>query len=100
MDLEFHKHKEQSLKKAEIEAVQEQDKQFKFLHSFQKRSGLTLFEYNTKTDELSKTIITSKAYISIDGESVVNHQVIHNPDCVYFYALNMKNAKKKVNKYL
>ena len=54
------------------------------------KPGLTLFEFNKETKELKKTEITR-------GENG-QKEVIITDGCIYIYALNIKNAERRLQK--
>lgn len=88
----------------EIKASQDQKKTIKMIGSQRKIKGHTLFEYNTKTGELTKAKYKVDDTIEINSlssnpkESVKRRKVIINEHCIYFQALNMANAIRHLNK--
>lgn len=89
----------------EIKAEAEQKKEIKLIGQQRKVPGLTLWEYNENTKELTKAKF-QKVNVMIHGlgmspESITNtHKVIVNENCVYFQALNRANALRKISKSL
>ncbi len=54
------------------------------------KPGMTLFEFNKNTKELKKTEITR-------GENG-KKEVMITEGCIYIYALNIKNAERRLRK--
>lgn len=96
--------------KAEIEAVQQEQQEYYLIGSFLRTRGLKLFVYNPRDGIITeikpevKTTITT----ALDPETgllVINDRE-SKEKCLLdtrntpFEALNMKNAEKRVNKYL
>lgn len=88
-------------KPIEIVAEQQQKKEIKHIGQQRKVRGHILWEFNEKTRELKraqfkKTNVFISA-INMSPESITEtHKVVVNENCVYFQALNKKNAKKKL----
>lgn len=63
------------------------------------RPGHRLFKYNTKTGDLSEQQVEKKGYLTQVGgktQGGVTGEITNEEGCVYFSALNLQNAKKKV----
>jgi hypothetical protein len=63
--------------------------------------GMTLFEYNAETRKLQKATFKTAsvmiAHSAVKGsETTTVHTVDVKDDCMYFQALNMKNAIRKL----
>lgn len=83
--------------KEEKEIVKPIKKQVKFLGSIRKIKGLTLFEFNVKTKSLEAAKYEDEPYIDLTGgKSKIRHNVKLNQDCIYFQALNINVAKRKI----
>lgn len=86
--------------KVEIVAEQQQKKQIKLLGKQRKIRGLKLWEYNSSKNELKEAkfrrtnVVISCLNYSYDRTET--HKVIVNENCVYFQALNRKNAERKL----
>jgi hypothetical protein len=88
---------------SEVEIVEEKQerKEFKLIGRQRKVRGLTLWEFNTKTFELSKATF-KKQDVSLSSLSTakqalnISNKVEVNENCIYFQALNEKNARKKL----
>jgi len=86
-----NKPEKQIVKKAEVK------QEYKMIGSMKYRPGLTLFEFNTVTGELSVAEI--KKTVSVDfktGKPKRKFEVEHKKDCWYLYAFNMDNAERKL----
>lgn len=79
--------------------VADQAKQFRFVGRQHAKKGHTLFEYNADTDEIVPAIIhEEKGVVGLDKKIVQGtKKVYQKKDCTYFWALNLKNAWKKIN---
>lgn len=95
----------ESLKSDEIgiHAEQQQKKEIKLIDKQRKIRGLTLWEFNSTEKtlcpaEYKKVNYELKSLSSQDQELVINHKVIVKESCIYFQALNRKNAEKKIRK--
>jgi hypothetical protein len=89
--------------KIEVQIEQQQKKEIKLIGKQRKIPGLTLWEYNTKTFDLdkakySKVDLHLKSLSNKPQELESRHKVIANEGCLYFQALNLKNAERKVKK--
>lgn len=90
--------------KSEVKAEQDQKKEIKLLSTIRKVPGLTLFEYNQRTGEVSKAKFKTDETLVLKSLSTNPEQlqksskVIVNESCIYFQALNEKTARKKVNR--
>jgi hypothetical protein len=78
--------------------------EFKFLSTMRKQRGQVLFVYNRLTDEITEVYIKEQAYITVGKDNKpkekVQRRVIVEKNCVYLWALNLKNARRKVAKYI
>ena len=84
--------------KVEIVAQQQQKKEVKLLGSQRKIPGLILWEYNLNTQTLSIATFI-KQNLEYKGENnlpEIRNRVNIKEGCVYFQALNKKNAIKKL----
>lgn len=79
--------------KIEIVSQKEIKKEIKLIGSQRKITGLTLWQFNTKTKELTKAKFKESTYIIGGG---VKLKVIIENDCIYFQSLNRKNALRKL----
>ena len=81
--------------KIEIVIQKEVKKELKLIGSQRKISGLTLWQFNENTKELTKARFKESSYVIGGG---IKLSVITEENCIYFQALNRKNALKKINK--
>jgi hypothetical protein len=93
----------QGFKDSEIEIrdEQQQKKEIKLIGRQRKVRGLTLFEYS----EVTKLLSVAKKQdfylesLSLDPSKLkISNKVEVNEHCIYFQALNRKNAIKKLQK--
>lgn len=72
----------------------------KQVSSQRRKRGLTLYEFNHQTRQLQPVTLERIETVLTDGKTQASHRVKMNEDCVYFQALNMKNAQKKAMKFI
>lgn len=86
--------------KTEVEAKKKQKQEFKLIGQTRFKPGLQLFSFNIKTYELKKAVfVEEKTVLFTDVKNNVQKKKVRiEKDCVYFQALNMKNAVKKIVK--
>jgi hypothetical protein len=89
----------------EISAEEQEKKIIKYIGSQRKIQGLTLWEYNQKTNELNlakfkKQDVIIESLEPSEGSAIMRHKVDTNEDCFYFQALNRKNAEKKLQQLI
>lgn len=87
--------------KTDYEIVAPVKQEYKKVGSINLRRGMTLYEFDFKTLVLKPVQIDRKeTMVDITGNPVKNARAIYNPNALYIQALNMKNAEKKVIKFL
>ena len=75
--------------------------EYKKVGSINLKRGMTLYEFDFKTLVLKPVQIDRRqAMVDINGRPVKNARATYNPNALYIQALNMKNAEKKVIKFL
>jgi hypothetical protein len=89
--------------KVEIVAEEQQRKEIKFIGKQIRRRGLTLWELNLKEKTLEpatfkKENVAVKSLKPTEASSVKHLKVDAKEDCIYFQALNRKNAIAKVKR--
>jgi hypothetical protein len=89
--------------KVEITAEKEQRKEIKLIGQQRKIPGLILWEFNTKTNELQpaqykKEDVEIKSLDPTPEALTKRNKVVVNEHCIYFQALNRKNAIKKLSR--
>lgn len=80
----------------EISRPKHTEKEMKLIGSQRKIPGLTLWEFNVQTRILSKAVYKSIdfEYSTSNGFNQKKLTVSINENCIYFQALNQKNATK------
>ena len=83
-------------KTQEVAKVKEERKQQK-VGTFRKPyKNMILFQLNLKTLLVSAVeYAENKAVITESGAVKTEKKLVHNPECLYVWALNMKNAQRK-----
>lgn len=69
--------------------------EFHLIGQLKKTKGHTLFSYNTKTGEWKVAPVIREVLVGVDGKPVYNTKIVIEKDCIYYQALNLKNAIKK-----
>lgn len=91
--------KESGLLKPEMNIVQQTQKEFRYKGSIRRRTGLNLYSYDPVSGELNEVEVQRSLYIGINKKVMTSNKVTtYNPNNIYFFALNLMNAKKKVEK--
>lgn len=89
--------------KDQTEFVKQVQQEYKHIGSIKYRSGSTLWQFNTETGELKPAKVTIKeqlVWTSKGGCAKTTRSVIYEDKCVYMWALNRKNAEKKILKVI
>jgi hypothetical protein len=85
-----------------ILSEQQQRKEIKLIGRQNKIPGLTLWEFNESTKMLNPASFKPESVFisSCDGvhDTTRTYSVITNPQCIYFQALNKKNAERKLRR--
>lgn len=87
--------------KTELAQEQNQKQEYKQVGSIYMKTGCKLFAYNTETvkmEEVKQANLT-KGIVNFDGTPHTERQTQYNPACLYFQAINLKNAMRKLSKY-
>lgn len=85
------------------EFVKQVEHEYKLIGRIPYKRGQTLFSFNVETGELHPTEITTKQELVIkrgQAMTVTKRSVMREKNCIYLYALNMKNAERKIIKML
>lgn len=80
-----------------IENVEKEKQEFKFVGSLEIKPGMKLFEYNPENKKVSEVDV-NRSTSTIDFvtlTSVERHRAMYNPKYIYIEASNIKNAIKK-----
>ena len=87
----------ESLSKEQIEQLQKQKREEKFLGKLRVVPGLTLFSFNYKTVEIKKAEMNKEVAIDFKThEPKYTKKIVIEPHCIYRQALNRKNFIKKL----
>ena len=90
--------------KAQIEAVEKKQNEYKLIGRLMKVPGHTLYKFNTTTREASKATVEVRSGYFYDTEKGPKMQIKHRfnvkieKDCYYEQALNMKNFIKRLRR--
>jgi hypothetical protein len=96
-----------AIDKPEMEMVEKEKQEYKLVGQYLRTKGLRMFSYNSLKDELKEVSIENKKEVTMvmDAEGKLNAKDLGFEECevdsrnIHFEALNMKNAKKRVQKY-
>lgn len=86
-----------TLSKEQIEYLQKQQQEYRLVGKVRKRTGHTLFSFNTKTKEIKVAEIKHEVKLA-NGMAVKTAKIAVKPDCYYEQALNEKNFIKRLKK--
>jgi hypothetical protein len=87
--------------KPQIEKHEEVNQQKEFRKAGQlkpPKKGQNLYRFNTKTGDLDAIDYEKEISLTMEGTVKKEGKVYRDPDCVYFSALNEKNAARKLHK--
>jgi hypothetical protein len=84
----------------EIHQIQEQKQEFKLLGSIRLIPGLTMFEFNWEKMTIEKLEVKKDEFINFDGSNAHKRKAQVKINCLYFQALNFKNAVKHANRII
>lgn len=85
--------------KDKTEFVKQVQQEYKYIGSIKYRPSLTLWQFNTETGELKSAKVTVKeqlVWTSKGNCTKKTRNVIYEDKYVYMWALNRKNAEKKI----
>lgn len=85
--------------KDKTEFVKQVQQEYKYIGSIKYRPGSTLWQFNTEMGELKPAKVTVKeqlVWTSKGDCTKKTRSVIYEDKCVYMWALNRKNAEKKI----
>lgn len=89
--------------KDKIEFVKQVQQEYKYIGSIKYRPGSTLWQFNTETGELKPAKVTVKEQLVWTSKSDCTKKtrsVIYEDKYVYMWALNRKNAEKKILRFI
>ena len=85
------------VQKDEVEIIDKQKHEFKFVGRYRKIPGHTIFSLNTKTGEIKVAPIAHSKDIDFKTrQPVTKDRIVIEPDCIYRQALNKKNFIKRL----
>ena len=95
----------ESIRRAEMEMVENEKQEYKFFGKFLRRKGLNLYAYDPIKGEIyeveKREIKTAEIDFSIGGiKNLSTEEAVVNSNHDHFEALNMKNAKKRLKKFI
>ena len=72
--------------------------QFKYVSRERVKRGQTLFEFNSSTgDIIPAVVLQEKGSTDLKGKLIAGTKRVNKKkDCVYFWALNQRNAERKI----
>lgn len=88
----------QYLNSVRIEQQQKKKAEYKLIGKVRRISGLTLFSYNKETKVLKPAEVEKEVSLHFDGMPRYKDKVKTETNCIYFQALNIKSAKKRLIK--
>lgn len=85
--------------KPEIGIVQKTRTEYKYVGTIRRKRGQTLFSFDPETKKIESVELQRNVAVGIDGKPLVSNKVTtFNPKLIYFFALNMRNAIRKLQK--
>lgn len=92
---------EQEIKQNRHEVVAPVKQEYKKVGRIILKPGMTLYAFNFDTRIIEPVKIDRKeTMVGFDGKPVKNARAEYDPKALYIQALNMKNAERKVMKFL
>lgn len=89
----------ESVNRNEVEIVSKTKTEYKYVGTIRRKRGYTLFSFDPETRKIEPVELQKDVAIGIDGKLLASNKVTtFNPKLIYFFALNMRNARKKVIK--
>lgn len=89
----------ESVNRNDVEIVQKTRTEYKYVGTIRRKRGHTLFSFDTETRKIEPVELQRDVVVGIDGKPLVSNKVTtFNPKLIYFFALNERNARKKVIK--
>ena len=95
----FDTSKNEQTHKDEMELLQKQQHEYKYVGSQRKVPGHTMFSFNVKTGEIK--VAPSEKCKDVDFKSkepIRKERLTIEPDCIYRQALNKKNFIKRLKR--
>ena len=89
----------ESVNRNDVEIVQKTRTEYKYVGTIRRKRGHTLFSFDPVTRKIEPVELQRNVAVGIDGKPLVSNKVTtFNPKLLYFFALNMSNARKKIMK--
>lgn len=88
----------QDINSVRIEHQQKKKAEYKLIGKMKRVAGLTLFSYKYETKVLKPAEVEREVLIHFDGKPRHKNKIKIEKGCIYFQALNIKTAKKKLSK--
>ena len=89
----------ESVNRNDVEIVQKTRTEYKYVGTIRRKRGHTLFSFDPETRRIEAVELQREAAVGMDGKPLVSNKVTtFNPKRIYFFALNERNARKKVIK--
>lgn len=84
------------VQKDEIEILDKQQHEYKFIGRQRKVPGHTMWSLNIKTMEIKKAPVEHAKAVDFTGSPTHSDRIVVEPNCVYRQALNRKNFIKRL----
>ena len=89
----------ESVNRNDVEIVQKTRTEYKYIGTIRRKRGHTLFSFDPETGKIEAVELQKEAAVGMDGKPLTSNKVTtFNPKRIYFFALNERNARKKVIK--
>lgn len=89
----------ESVNRNDVEIVQKTRTEYKYVGTIRRKRGHTLFSFDPETKKIESVELQRNVAVGIDGKPLTSNKVTtFNPKRIYFFALNERNARKKVIK--
>ena len=80
------------------EIKKKQEQHYHLIGSVRRVAGHTAFSFNRVTGELKRADLKKEVQVSMNGTPHYSTKICVEKDCIYFQALNMRSAEKKLRK--
>lgn len=88
----------EKINRTEIENVENQKEEFRFVGNQRRVPGMNLFSFNRKTKEVKRIVPQKTLFLGANG-TMERAKVVAEHDCIYGQALNIKSFTRKLVKY-
>ena len=93
--MELDLNKKDTIPSINTENIKQQEKEYKLIGRTRNKPGQTLFSFNKITGELKPAELKEKCYMTKFGVAYKKETNVE-PNCFYFFALNERNARRKL----